>query len=98
MKNKRRTKKLRWRDMKPHTHRERKNMLRKYGSRCFLLPKELKYPICNKFTGKIECVGLSAAQSRAALSIYRKLKPKTYSYKKIKKTAKQLRKKRGCLL
>ena len=73
-------------------------MLQKYGSRCFLLPKQLKYPICNKFTGKIECVGLSAAQSRAALSIYRKLKPKTYSYKKIKKTAKQLRKKRGCLL
>ena len=98
MKNKRTTKKLRWRDMKPHTRRERKNMLRKYGSRCFLLPKELKYPICNKFTGNIECVGLSAAQSRAALSIYRKLKPKTYSYKKIRKTAKQLRKKRGCLL
>ena len=80
MKNKRTIKKLRWRDMKPHTRRERKTMLRKYGSRCFLLPKELKYPICNKFTGNIECVGLSAAQSRAALSIYRKLKPKSIAY------------------
>ena len=48
-------KKMRWRDMKPHTPRERKNMLKKYGSRCYLLPKELKYPICNKYTG-IECV------------------------------------------
>ncbi len=98
MNYKRRTKKLKWRDMKPHTRRQRKNMLEKYGARCFLLPKELKYPICNKYNGKIECVGLSAAQSRAALSIYRKLKPKTYSYKKIMKTAKQLRKTRGCML
>ena len=89
-------KKLRWRDMKPHTQRERKNMLKKYGSRCYLLPKELKYPICNKKTGKIECVGLSAAQSRAALSIYRKLKPKTYSYKKIRRQVKTLRKKHNC--
>ena len=61
MKNKRTTKKLKWRDMKPHTRRERKHMLRKYGSRCFLLPKELKYPVCNKYTGKIECVGLAAS-------------------------------------
>ena len=96
MKNKRTKKKMRWREMKPHTKRQRKSMLKKYGSRCFLLPKELKYPICNKYTGKIECVGLAAAQSRAALSIYRKLKPKTYSYKKIRRIAKTLRKKHKC--
>ena len=71
-------------------------MLKKYGKRCFLLPNELKYPICNKYTGKIECIGLSAAQSRAALSIYRKLKPKTYSYKKIRHIAKTMRKLHKC--
>ena len=96
MKNKRTTKKVKWRTIKPHTQKERKSMLRKYGSRCFLLPESLKYPICNKYTGKIECVGLTAAQSRAALSIYRGLKPKTYSYKKIRKLAKTLKKRNKC--
>ena len=94
---KRATKKiLRWKDIKPHTQSERKRVLRKYGKRCFLVPKELKYPICNKRTGKVECKGILAAQNRAALSVYRKLKPKTYSYKRIMNKAKRIRKTRRC--
>ena len=87
----------RWRDIKPYTRRQRKNMLKKYGRRCFLLPEELKYPVCNKYTGKMECIGLAAAQNRAALSVNRKLKPKTYSYRKIMNKAKRLRKRYRCL-
>lgn len=84
-----------WRDMKP-SKKGRKTYKKKYGSRCFLLPSQLKYPVCDKKTGKMNCKGLLAAHYRASLSIRRKLKPKTYSYKKITKKAKKLAKKHKC--
>ena len=84
-----------WRDMKP-SKKGRKTYKKKYGSRCFLLPSQLKYPVCDKKTGKMNCKGLLAANYRAALSIRRKLKPKTYSYRKITKKAKKLAKKNKC--
>ena len=84
-----------WRDMKP-SKKGRKTYKKKYGSRCFLLPRQLKYPICDKKTGKMNCKGLLAAHYRASLSIRRKLKPKTYSYRKINKNAKKLAKKIKC--
>ena len=61
--DKKKTRKSRreWKNMKPHTEQSRKTMKRKYGSRCFLEPKRMKYPICSKFTGKQECMGLRAA-------------------------------------
>jgi hypothetical protein len=37
----------------------RKSYRKKYGSRCFLKPKDLSYPICTQ--GKIDCRGLYAA-------------------------------------
>ena len=54
----------------------RKTYKKKFGARCFLYPKELKYPICHKKTGRVECKGLLAAHNRAMLSVRRKLKPK----------------------
>ena len=84
-----------WRDMKP-SKKGRKTYKKKYGSRCFLLPSQLKYPVCDKKTGKMNCKGLLAAHYRASLSIRRKLKPKTYSYRKIAKKAKNLAKKNKC--
>ena len=84
-----------WRDMKP-SKKGRKTYKKKYGSRCFLLPSQLKYPVCDKKTGKMNCKGLLAAHYRASLSIRRKLKPKTYSYRKITKKAKKLAKKNKC--
>ena len=32
-------------------------MKNKYGSKCFLEPRTMKYPICSKYTGKQECMG-----------------------------------------
>ena len=84
-----------WRDMKP-SKKGRKTYKKKYGTRCFLLPSQLKYPVCDKKTGKMNCKGLLAAHYRASLSIRRKLKPKTYSYRKITKKAKKLAKKHKC--
>tara|TARA_Y100000991_G_C21955695_1_gene341964 strand:+ start:515 stop:1531 length:1017 start_codon:yes stop_codon:yes gene_type:complete len=84
-----------WRDMKP-SKKGRKTYKKKYGSRCFLLPSQLKYPVCDKKTGKMNCKGLLAAYYRASLSIRRKLKPKTYSYRKITSKAKKLAKKHKC--
>jgi len=81
--------------MKP-SKKGRKTYKKKYGSRCFLLPSQLKYPVCDKKTGKMNCKGLLAANYRAALSIRRKLKPKTYSYRKITQKARKLAKKHKC--
>ena len=40
----------------------KKKMYKKYGPRCFLEPKRYKYPVCNKFTGKEECMGHQVGQ------------------------------------
>ena len=58
----------------------RKSYKKKYGSRCFLLPKTLKYPICSH--GKIDCKALNAAQYYAR-----------FNNKKLLKTIKRLKRK-----
>lgn len=78
-----------WSELKPKTFKN-------YKKSCFLLPEEKKYPICDKFTRKINCKGLLAAHNRAALSIRRKLKPKKYSYKNIVNKSRKLAKKNKC--
>jgi len=80
-----------WRDIKPD-----KKYYGKYKKSCFLLPKENKYPICDKKTKKMNCKGLLAAHNRAKLSIRRGLKNKTYSYKDITKKARKLAKTKKC--
>lgn len=50
-----------WKNIKPHSRQSRKNMKLKHGSKCFLEPRRMKYPICNKYNGKPECQGLMAA-------------------------------------
>ena len=84
-----------WKQMKPSSKRL-KSYKRKFGASCFLLPKQMKYPICNKKDGKVECKGLLAAHNRAMLSVRRKLKPKTYSYKKMAKKARNVAKGYNC--
>jgi hypothetical protein len=44
----------------------RKSYKKRYGSRCFLEPKTLKYPICTR--GKLDCRGLNAAYYYARLN------------------------------
>lgn len=51
-----------WKNIKPESNKSRKNVYDKFGSSCFLDSKRLKYPICNKLTGKKECIGHYAAQ------------------------------------
>ena len=90
------TKKIvRWKNISP-SKKNLKTYKKKYGKQCFLLPSQNKYPICNRNNGKIDCKGLLAAHNRAMLSVYRKLKPKTYSYKKIAKKARKTAKKYKC--
>ncbi len=54
----------------------RKSYRKRYGSKCFLKPKRLKYPICSR--GKINCKALNAAQYYSILnnkkSLTRKIK------------------------
>jgi hypothetical protein len=58
---------------------------KKYGSRCFLLPRENKFPICTR--GKIDCKGLYAAQ------FYNNMRQKNPHYHIVKKKIKTLKKK-----
>ena len=49
----------------------RKSYRKRYGSKCLLDPKRLKYPICTR--GKINCKALNAAQYYAILNNKKKL-------------------------
>jgi hypothetical protein len=86
---------LKWRDLDP-PKKTLKSFKKKHGNKCFLRPKELKYPICDKYKGKVNCKGLLAAHNRGMLSVRRGLKPKKYSYKKLAKTARKVAKKHKC--
>lgn len=86
---------IRWKNISP-SKKTLRQYKKKYGKQCFLLPSQNKYPICNKYSGKVSCKGLLAAHNRAMLSVYRKLKPKTYSYKKIANTARKTAKINKC--
>ena len=77
-----------WKNIKPHSSKSRKNMKQKHGNKCFLEPRRMKYPICNKFNGKPECMGLSAADYYLNINI-----GKLENKKKQNKTIKQKDKK-----
>ena len=91
----RKLKTLKWKDIKPHTSKERKTMKRKYKSKCFLEPKTMKYPICNKYTGKVDCKGIYAAQYYTNIHNARKLKPRM-KYLGLAKKIESLKKKYKC--
>ncbi len=63
----------------------RKTYKKKYGSRCFLLPKENKFPICTD--GKVDCKGLYAAQ------FYNNMRQKNKHYRTVKNKINKLKKK-----
>ena len=56
-----------WSKISPRTIKERKNVLRKCGRKCFVGPnrKKLSYPICSKYSCKIHRKGILAAKMRA---------------------------------
>lgn len=57
-----------WSSRAPMSSSERRSM----SSRCFLLPKERKYPICDKRSGKHDCKGILAAAQRANINVTRR--------------------------
>jgi hypothetical protein len=51
-----------WMTRKPKTTRDREDLYEACGTKCFLQPKVLKYPVCAKDnTCKIDCDGVRAA-------------------------------------
>lgn len=80
-----------WEKKKPKTIKERKTLHEKCGDDAFLLPKHLKFPICNKVKRKnhkctYNCSGLKGASSRAG----------EWGYKKVLHNSKDLTSKLGC--
>lgn len=61
---------------------------KRYGSRCFLRPRNKAYPICTK--GKIECKGINAALYYARLNKEKGVARKAQTLKK--KFCKKLKK------
>lgn len=55
-----------WKASSPRTKVERRLMREKCGEECFLNPSELKFPICDLETCKVDCRGALAAKVRAA--------------------------------
>ncbi len=55
---------------KPTSRREREDLMGACGDKCFLVPNERKYPICNKKkTCKVDCNGLRAAYGVATIQL-----------------------------
>jgi hypothetical protein len=66
-----------WRRRAPHTKSERRALMARCGSKAFLDPKHLKFPIMAKNGPCVpDCEGIRAAKSRAAQFHHRKAKAK----------------------
>ena len=72
-----------WKKEKP-THRQRTDMLKKCGKKCFL-GKNKSFPICKKNTCKISTKGIMAAYIRS-----RQYRNKSKKYRNISKKAKKM--------
>lgn len=103
-KTKKNTKKRLWRNMKPHSIKSRQTMKKKYGAKCFLEPRTMKYPICSKYSGKQECMGLYAAdyylninigkiKNKKSKTLKRQYSDKLKKYESLKKKSDKLKKK-----
>jgi hypothetical protein len=73
-----------WSEMAPKKGKERDAMLKRCGSKCFLDPKNKKYPICAKGSCKVNKKGLRAAYSRSRQWHHEKIANK--ARKKLKKS------------
>lgn len=79
----------RWSKMSPKKGKERSKMLKKCGTKCFL-GKKKSFPICNKFTCKINNKGIFYAYLRAKQQLGRKNISKKNNYKKIVNKSKKM--------
>ena len=53
-----------WSEVAPQTKAQRQQLIQICGSTCFLMPNELKFPVCTPDC-KVSCKGLIAARVRA---------------------------------
>lgn len=87
-----------WHKVKPHTESERKSLRKHHGDRCFLMPGEYKYPVCDK-NGDFDCRGIVAAKfwaDTAETKAKKRTKKRPYSFRKVSNSAKSLGAKLGC--
>ena len=75
-----------WAKIAPKKGKERSSMLRRCGSKCFLLPSKKKFPICNPRSCRINCKGLAAAKIRAS----------QWGYTSVRSRAQRKASKAGC--
>ena len=76
-----------WSALAPQRGKERNELMKKCGEKCFLIPKEKKFPVCaaTRVKGlecKYDCRGIASAKIRA----------KQYKYPEVAKLAEQLEK------
>ena len=76
-----------WAKASPKTKKSRRSVKSKCGSRCFLLPSELKFPVCDS-SCKVSCRGLVSAKVRAG----------QYKYKAVYNKASRMINSRGCTI
>jgi len=53
-----------WHKVSPNTRRQRTRMMKRCGHKCFLGP-HMSFPICNKYTCKVNKKGVQSAYNRA---------------------------------
>ena len=77
-----------WKKEAPKLLSQRRKLSKRCGNKCFLMPKELKFPICPyKSKGcKISCKGLLSA----------KIRSRQFRYEKVSKRATAMMKKMKC--
>ena len=92
--NIRNDKKVLWKNIKPHTEKEKMMMYRK-DPNCFVDSEYMKYPICSKFNNKVECKGIYAAEYYINIHKSKKLKPLS-KYKKLHNKVQSLKRKNKC--
>ena len=74
-----------WSEIAPKTKAQRQQLIQICGSTCFLMPNELKFPVCTSDC-KVSCKGLIAARVRA----------RQWGYPEVDKKVSQYYKKANC--
>jgi hypothetical protein len=70
-----------WRKSSPKLISQRRKLMRRCGSRCFMMPSQLKFPVCSKKNDcRISCAGLASAMIRSG----------QYKYPGVEKRAKKM--------
>jgi hypothetical protein len=80
-----------WSEIAPKRVAEREKLVSGCGGRCFLMPRERKFPVCKRCSGdscscKAECSGLRAAIIRSA----------QWHYPEVNRRARQMFDEQGC--